>query len=226
MHNKTSFGMYFDKTVYPAFLDMAINLKSTQADVFVDNIMVMATVRDMVKNANLYDKSITHFAIYTQNQCTGLIPIQTLGYISEDSNASFNDRNLIIYKYRDQVLDHNEAFIDEEGNFILTNLANQSVTSVVANHKYLITGIIDPDNDYVVYDGVTYKYNGEIITIKPGNTIIQIFGNAIFKTYKTWDNFSYIAGKLIIVRLYYNNAEQHSFELNGVLVNDNKKNKR
>lgn len=226
MHNKTSFGMYFDKTVYPAFLDMAINLKSTQADVFVDNIMVMATVRDMVKNANLYDKSITHFAIYTQNQCTGLIPIQTLGYINENSNASFNDRNLIIYKYRDQVLDHNEAFIDEKGNFILTNLANQRVTSVVANHKYLITGIIDPNNDYVIYDGVTYKYNGEVITIKPDNTTIQIFGNAILKTYKTWDNFSYIAGKLIIVRLYYNNAEQHSFELNGVLVNDNKKNKR
>ena len=226
MHNKLSFGMYFDKTVHPAFLDMTINLKSTQADVFVDNIMVMATVRDMVKNANLYDKSITHFAIYTQNQCTGLIPIQTLGYINEDSNASFNDRNLIIYKYRDQVLDHNEAFIDEEGNFILTNLANQNVTSVVANHKYLITGIIDSNNDYIIYDGITYKYNGEIITVKPGITAIQIFGNAILKAYKTWDNFSYIAGKLIIVRLYYNNTEQHSFELNGVLVNDNKKNKR
>jgi hypothetical protein len=43
------------------------------------------------------------------------------------------------------------------------------------------------------------------------------------KTYKSWENYSYIADKLVIVRLLYDNSEQHLFELNNVFVNNNKK---
>lgn len=223
INDKTKFTKYFTDTANQSFIDIPINLKDTPNDVFVDNINVLATVRNIVNNHNFAGKSITHYAIYTQNQCTGLIPIVTLGYINEASTAHFEDRNLIVTQFRDVVIDHDSPFIDIDGNFLADNLAGTEVTDLVDGREYITSGIVDGTVDYAVYDGVTYKFNNQIIVGKDGVSPIETFGNIILKTYKSWDNYSYIADKLIVVRLIYDNVEQHSFELNNVFVNNNKK---
>ena len=184
INDTDKFATYFDDTVYQSFIDIPANLKSTPQSIFVDNIEISATVRDILNNHNYADKSVTHYAVYTQNQCTGLIPIITLGYINEGSTAYFDNRNLICLQFRDIVIDHDLPFIDEEGNFIPSNLANSVVTEVLENKEYIISNISDPSTDYIRYNGIDYKFNNQIIKTVTGNINIEFFGNIILKTYK------------------------------------------
>ena len=226
MNDRNSFGRYFTNNVEQSFIDVPINLKGIHANVFVDNVSILSTVRDIIKNNNLYSKTITHFAIYTQNQCTGLLPTILLGYINPTSNGHIFNEALVLFKFRDAVIDHNEPFITTEGEFLPINLADQVVTSVIGGRQYKITGVIDPNNDYLVYKTIAHRFNEEIITIDIDDTDIEINGNLVLKTYKSWENYSYIAAQMVVIRLVYDNVEQHLFELNNVIVNDNKNRKQ
>jgi len=216
------------KIVHPSYMDIVLALKSQFANIIIDSIAWQADVRNPAINFNLWNKTLTHIMIYTENQCTGLIPVVFKNPMTRVGNTTF-DQYWVLNDFRDQVLDILQAFM-LEGELILDNMNGETPTTIVPGRTYITGGCDlseDPDThlpvNYVEYNGVNYQYSDSIITGIVDETSFVLHGTATLKNYKKWFDLSLIFSNFAIVRLLYDNIEANDISVNAVKINHSQK---
>lgn len=137
---------------YPTVVDVLFNAE-TDKDKRLDSIIINTTAQNLVANdseKNLYNETIDSVMIYTDTQCSGIIPfelanIERSGYRMVQSKYIFNN-------FRDGVLNDKLPFITSDKQVIT---ANVDVTkkdwyerSVFINNYFVIRIVINNENDY------------------------------------------------------------------------------
>jgi hypothetical protein len=117
-----NYCVFFDKDMpaLPSYVDILLNPKATTNKIW-DSILWNTDVYD--NNGRLILDTITHIMIYTENQCTGLIPINVKENLVFGHKNSANSVNTWAFnKIRDVLKNKETYFLDKKFNLDTTNI--------------------------------------------------------------------------------------------------------
>jgi len=218
-HNvKGVYGKYYNANkTHPSFLDYIISSKSDK-DFLLESIMWETT---MEKNGiSTWDKTLSHIAIYNEQQCSNLYKLVKLTYDNQftDGNLAHHYNEWRFNKFTDDLVKRNVSFIDKYDKLKTSMLADNRVFSIEPGLHYMVTNITGV-GDSITYDGVTYAINNTIFVGKQGVLTFNTSGNAEVINFKQWFEKSNFIDKLAILRLYYDNLEQYKLSLTSIKMN-------
>lgn len=127
-HNSPTLkGLYYSdqandsRTPYPWYIDIVVNTKPT-VDKVIQAIKWQTDNIDPT-GVNIYDKTINGIMIYTDSQCSGIVPVNADNIDWFDRNSGRGIQNGWFFNnFRDGVLNNKLPIIDDEGNVITSNV--------------------------------------------------------------------------------------------------------
>ena len=155
------YGYYYqdqeDDDPIPAYVDAALI-----ADYRITKHYIAITWITVVENAAgkiLYDKTVTHFMIYTDDMCSGLITlVKKHGLPASEGKLSVNEYTWTFNGYRDKTIDKNTLTINADGTIVSANLNNSKTffksSKIVAKFAVVRLHIDNLDQNSVTIEDV------------------------------------------------------------------------
>lgn len=121
-HNVDSVkGLYYG-VQYPSYIDLIFNGNSDISKLY-QSIMWVSEAVNNSNGSDIYNETISHIAVYNQNQATGLINLKDNQFLltrTVEGHWNFNS-------FRDLVSNNLSPIIDNNGEFILSNINNNKL---------------------------------------------------------------------------------------------------
>ena len=115
-NNKDKFCIYYDNVIKDSIIDIPFVLSNA---VHLKGFYINTEVINKLGGLE-YNKTITHFMVYNNKQCSGIIPIVDIKPILDTFNARHKNYSWFINKFKDVIINQNLPILDN--NFKVNNL--------------------------------------------------------------------------------------------------------
>jgi len=114
-------GLFYD-VLYPSYVDLIFNGNLDISKLY-ESIMWVSDTINNTDGGDVYNKTITHIAVYNKTQCSGMINLKDNEFLLTRTNEGHWNFN----SFRDLVIDQFSPVIDENGELMTTNINNDKL---------------------------------------------------------------------------------------------------